>query len=340
MESRVFVDEVKILVKGGDGGRGCLSFRREKYVPKGGPDGGDGGNGGSVVIRADNSIHTLLDLTFHHHVLAGRGAHGKGKKQHGRGGGDVVIKVPRGTQVTDLGTGRIMADLLRHGEEVVAASGGRGGRGNARFATPVDRAPRRADPGTPGEERWLKLELRVLADVGLVGFPNAGKSTLLARISEARPKTADYPFTTLDPHLGVVRGPDFTAFVAADLPGLIEGAHLGAGLGIRFLKHVQRTRVLLHLVDVSPGSGRDPVEDWRTVQRELTAFDPALGERPQVVAANKIDLPGGRKRLAALRRLCREKGLSFHAVSALTGEGVGELIGDLFEVLDKNVPKV
>ncbi len=332
----MLVDEVRIFVKAGDGGRGCISFRREKYVPRGGPDGGDGGNGGSVILEANPQIHTLFDFSHRRHNKAARGEHGGGKKCHGASGEDLVLKVPCGTLVYDDGTGQLLADLVEPGSRLIAARGGRGGRGNARFATPTDRAPRRADPGIPGEERMLRLELRILADVGIIGFPNAGKSTLLSRISMAHPKIASYPFTTLEPHLGVVRGEDYTGFVAADMPGLLPGASQGVGLGTRFLRHIHRTRVLLHLVDLAPPGERDPVADWRTIQGELETYDPALAAKPQVVVGNKLDLRGAREAAARLKRLCRSKKLPFHTVSAATGEGIDELVTDLFALLEKH----
>lgn len=329
----MFVDEVRIYVKAGEGGRGCVSFRREKFVPLGGPDGGDGGDGGNVILEADKDISTLLDLTYHRYNMAPKGKHGRGKKQHGARGKDLIIRVPAGTVVKDEDSGSILADLVSNGQQCVVARGGRGGRGNARFASATDRAPRYAQPGLPGEDRWLKLELKILADVGIVGFPNAGKSTLLSKISEAQTKAAPYPFTTLQPHLGVVAGPPFTTLVAADMPGLIEGAHKGHGLGTRFLRHIQRTRVILHVIDLNPETGRDQVGDWEAINREMVAFDPELGERPQVVAANKIDLPGSRERLDPLEEFCRKKQLPVYPVSALTGEGLDKLVSGVFKVL-------
>jgi GTP-binding protein len=330
----MFVDEVTVYVKGGDGGRGCVSFRREKYVPKGGPDGGDGGDGGDVILETDVGVHTLLDLTYHHFNLAQRGEHGLGKKQHGRRGENRILRVPRGTQVYDRDTGLLLADLCRAGERFTAAGGGRGGRGNARFATSTDRAPRRADPGFPGEERWLRLELKVLADVGIVGFPNAGKSTILSGISRAHPKIAPYPFTTMEPHLGVVIGDQGKSFIAADVPGLIQGAHLGHGLGTRFLKHVQRTRVLLHVVDLDPSTGRDPVDDWGVIMAELRAYDPGLEAKGMLVAANKTDLPGASPRLARLQAHCRARGIPCIPTAAGSGQGLDQLVSALFSLLE------
>lgn len=330
-----FVDEVEIVVRGGDGGRGCVSFCREKYRPKGGPDGGDGGDGGDVVLVADAGLGTLLDFRFQPHLEAGRGEHGRGKQQYGRRGRDVRARVPCGTLVFDADTGECLGDLRVHGQELVVARGGRGGKGNMHFATPTNQAPRYAQPGTPGEERRLRLELQLLADVGIVGFPNVGKSSLIRRVSAARPRVADYPFTTLVPQLGVVRFAEEGSFVLADLPGLIEGAHEGHGLGHRFLRHASRTQVLLHLLDVSGLTGRDPVEDFDTVNRELALFDPRLAQRPQVVAGNKIDLTGARKCLAGVRRRLAERGIEVYGISAATGEGVAELVGHLGEIVGR-----
>jgi len=288
----VFVDEIDVFVKGGDGGAGCVSFRREKFVPRGGPDGGDGGDGGSVILQADPAISTLLDFHYQRHYAAERGQHGKGANKHGRSGADTVLRVPLGTVVSDRDRGDALGDLTAAGERLTVARGARGGRGNARFANSTNRAPRRADLGRAGEERWIHLELKLLADVGVVGFPNAGKSTLVSRLSAATPKIADYPFTTLVPALGIVRVDEHTTFVIADLPGLIAGAALGKGLGHRFLRHTERTRLLLHLVDLDPTNGRDPVEDWHVIQEELEAYSPEMAARPQVVAANKAELPG------------------------------------------------
>ncbi len=289
----MFVDEVDIHVTAGDGGRGCLSFRREKYVPRGGPDGGDGGHGGSVYVVATPTKNTLVDFRFHPEFKAGRGQHGQGSNRTGQTAEDLEIDVPIGTLVfekdPESGDTRVLADLAEEGQRVLVAQGGRGGRGNARFVSSTNRAPRRTEPGHPGEERLLRLQLKLLADVGLVGFPNAGKSTLISRISAARPKIADYPFTTLQPNLGVVTLGDDRSFVVADVPGLIEGAHAGHGLGHQFLRHIERTKVLVHLVDVSGASGRDPVEDFDTINEELRLFDARVAAKPQIVAANKID---------------------------------------------------
>ncbi|MCX8073107.1 MAG: GTPase ObgE [Candidatus Binatia bacterium] len=321
-----FVDEVEVYVRGGDGGRGCVSFCREKYRPRGGPDGGDGGDGGDVVLVADEGLSTLLDFRFQPELRAKRGEHGRGKQQYGKRGEDVVARVPCGTLVYDADTGELLADLQKAGERVVVARGGRGGKGNMHFATPTNQAPRYAQPGTPGEERRLRLELQLLADVGLIGFPNVGKSSLLRRVSAARPRVADYPFTTLVPHLGVVRADEDLSFVLADLPGLIEGAHQGQGLGDRFLRHVARTKLLLHVLDVGGLSGRDPVEDFDKINRELAAFDPRLARKPQMVAANKIDLNGARRCFAEVERRLVARGIEVHPISAATGEGVQALM--------------
>ena len=293
----MFVDEVEIHVRAGDGGRGCISFRREKYVPRGGPNGGDGGRGGSVIVEADEGLGTLLDFRYRRHYTAQRGGHGEGSDRHGASGDDLVLRVPVGTTIHEPHAGVLLGDLTANGERLEVARGGRGGRGNARFATSTNRAPRRADPGEAGEERTLRLELRLLADVGVVGFPNAGKSTLVSRLSAARPKIADYPFTTLVPTLGLVRLDEEQSFVIADVPGLIPGASEGKGLGLRFLRHLERTRLLVHLLDLDPATGRDPVEDWKTIQAELREYSPELAARPQLIAANKIDLDGAAPRL-------------------------------------------
>ena len=325
----MFVDEIDIFVKGGDGGAGCVSFRREKFVPRGGPDGGDGGHGGSIWLEADPRVGTLLDYHYRRHYTAERGQHGQGANRHGRSGEDTVLRVPVGTAVSDRDSGEPLGDLTEPGARLCVAPGSRGGRGNARFVSSTNRAPRRADQGRYGEGRWIHLELKLLADVGVIGFPNAGKSTLVSRLSAARPKIGDYPFTTLEPTLGIVRVDDARSFVIADLPGLIEGAAEGRGLGHRFLRHTERTRVLLHLVDLDPGTGRDPVDDFETVMRELHAYSPDLAARPQVVAANKAELPGAGPRGERLARFCASRGLAVHAVSAVTGLGLAALVHDL-----------
>ena len=325
----MFVDEIDVFVKGGDGGAGCVSFRREKFVPRGGPDGGDGGDGGSLILEADPGITTLLDFHYQRHYTAERGHHGKGANRHGKSGADTVLRVPLGTVVSERDTGEQLGDLTAAGERLVVAKGARGGRGNARFATSTNRAPRRADLGRPGEERWIHMELKLLADVGVIGFPNAGKSTLVSRLSAATPKIADYPFTTLQPSLGIVRVDEGRSFVIADLPGLIPGAAEGKGLGHRFLRHTERTRILIHLIDLDPMAGRDPVDDYRVIQEELAAYSEELAARPQVVAANKAELPDTEPSRRALERFCKAEGLSFHAVSAVTGLGLSGLVRDL-----------
>jgi GTP-binding protein len=336
----LFVDEVDIHVAAGDGGRGCLAFRREKRVPRGGPSGGDGGHGGSIYVVASPHTNTLISYRFHPEFTAARGQHGEGSNRTGHDGADVDLDVPVGTVVYEK-TGdrdepfRLLADLAEEGQRVLVASGGRGGRGNARFATSTNRAPRRVEPGEEGEQKNLRLELKLLADVGLVGFPNAGKSTMIARISAARPKIADYPFTTLTPTLGVVRLSDDRSFVVADVPGLIEGAHRGLGLGHQFLRHLERTKVLVHLVDVSGASGRDPNLDLDTVRRELELFQPDLAAKPQLVAANKMDAvdESGAPRVEALERHAARLKLPFFRVSGATGQGVPELVEAMWQRL-------
>jgi len=304
-----------------------MAFRREKYVPKGGPSGGDGGNGGSVIIESSSHVNTLLAFRYNREFRAQRGRHGEGSNCHGASGEDTVIRVPVGTVVFDEESGEPLFDFTAPGQQFLAARGGKGGRGNARFASSTNRAPRRTEPGQPGEERRLRLELKLLADVGLVGFPNAGKSTLLSKLSAAHPKIADYPFSTVEPCLGVVAAGD-DSFVMADIPGLIEGAHQGHGLGTRFLRHIERTRLLVHLVDVSE-TERDPVEDFRVVRNELAQFSPALLEKPVVIVANKVDLPGSEERLESLRAFCRAESLPLLAISALRGDALDALRYDL-----------
>src|SRR2546426_847129 len=312
----MFVDEIDIFVKSGDGGAGCVSFRREKYVPRGGPDGGDGGDGGSVWLEADPSLTTLLDYHYKRHYHAERGRHGEGSNRHGASGNDLVLKVPLGTVVADRDTREHLGDLAASGQRILAVRGARGGRGNARFATSTNRAPRRADLGRPGHERWLRLELKLLADVGVIGFPNAGKSTLVSRVSAAKPRIADYAFTTLTPTLGIVRVDDERTFVIADLPGLISGAAEGRGLGHQFLRHTERTRLLLHMLDLDPETRRDPLDDLRVINQELAAYSPALAERPQIVVANKADLPETLARRDAVERHCAAPDLPLHLISA------------------------
>lgn len=329
----MFVDEVDIHVLAGAGGRGCLSFRREKFIPRGGPDGGNGGGGGSVWFVATPTKNTLVDFRYHPEFKAKPGQHGQGSNRTGQTAPDLEIAVPIGTLVFETdpeGGSTLLADLAEEGQRVLAARGGRGGRGNAEFVSSTNRAPRRTEPGEEGEERQLRLQLKLIADVGLVGFPNAGKSTLISRISAARPKVANYPFTTLTPNLGVVRLSDDRSFVVADVPGLIEGAHRGAGLGHQFLRHVERTKVLVHMVDVSGASGRDPVQDFETISEELRLFNPDVAAKPQVVAANKIDAATDTAGVKALERLVKKRKLALHRVSGVTGEGVDALLESIW----------
>ena len=326
----MFVDEVDIHVQAGAGGAGCLSFRREKFIPRGGPDGGDGGHGGSVSIVATPTKNTLVDFRFHPEFKARGGQHGQGSNRTGQTADDLEIAVPIGTLVyeKDAGNGelRLLGDLSEEGQRVVVAKGGRGGRGNARFVSSTNRAPRRTEPGQEGEEKLLQLQLKLIADVGFIGFPNAGKSTLISRVSAARPKIADYPFTTLVPNLGVVRLSDDRSFVVADVPGLIKGAHEGHGLGHQFLRHIERTKVLVHLVDVSGASGRDPVEDFDTILDELQQFSPAVAAKPQIVVANKMDAVDDPARVKALERHVKKRKLPFLKISGATGDGVDALL--------------
>jgi GTP-binding protein len=323
----MFVDQVTVTLKAGKGGNGCLSFRRESKVPKGGPDGGRGGDGGSIYFTADENVSSLAYFRFHPILKAGNGAHGEGSNRQGRRGSDLRLPVPVGTVVRRPGAEGVLFDFLRSEESYRAAKGGRGGRGNASFATSTHQAPREWEPGKPGEEKELILELKLIADVGLVGFPNAGKSTLISKISAARPLIADYPFTTLAPNLGVVDLGEYRSFVVADIPGLIEGAHRGQGLGIRFLRHIERTKILVHIVDVSPFTGREPVRDYEVVRGEIKAFNPELDLRPHIVVANKTDLLGGdRPRLEKLRRMAARRRLPFYSISALKGEGLRTLV--------------
>jgi GTPase len=321
----MFIDEVKIRVKAGDGGNGCLAFRREKYVPRGGPSGGDGGWGGDVVLVGNSNYNTLLHFRFNPEHSAERGRHGEGSNRTGRTGHDVELPVPIGTVVFDADTGEQLVDITEDGQRFVVAKGGRGGRGNARFTSSTHQTPTEHEDGRPGEERYLRMELKLLADVGLVGFPNAGKSTLISRISAARPKIADYPFTTLEPNLGVVSAKDHESFVVADIPGLIEGAHLGHGLGIQFLRHIERTRLLVHLVDVSESSGRDPVEDFEVILAELASFSEDLAAKPMFVVASKIDVAQDTTRIVRVRELAGQRDLPFFEISAVTGQGIDDL---------------
>ena len=324
----MFIDEAKIRVKAGDGGNGCMAFRREKFVPRGGPSGGDGGRGGDVIMESSQRHNTLIHFRYNPEHKAQRGEHGMGSNCSGSDGRSIVLQVPVGTTLYDQETGDLVHDFSTPDERIVIAKGGRGGRGNQHFATSTHQAPREHEMGRPGEERTYRLELKLLADVGLVGYPNAGKSTLISRISAARPKIADYPFTTLEPNLGVVsvgEEPNEESFVVADVPGLIEGAHLGSGLGTQFLRHIERTRILVHLVDVSDASGRpDPVEDFKVINRELASFGHGLDEKPMIVAATKIDAANPEK-LKKLATYIKRRKLEFHAISAVTGQGIEEL---------------
>jgi GTP-binding protein len=330
----MFVDQVNVTLRAGKGGSGCVSFRREKGVPRGGPD-GRGGNGGSIYLASDDSLNSLAYYRFHPLNKAPRGAHGQGGNRQGKKGEDLFLRVPVGTVVREKDKAEILFDFLHSGENFLVARGGKGGRGNASFATPTHQAPREWEEGRPGEERELTLELKLIADVGLLGFPNVGKSTLISKISAAKPVIADYPFTTLIPHLGVVDVDEFKSYVVADIPGLIEGAHLGHGLGIKFLKHIERTKTLVHLIDISPFSGRNPRNDYQTVLKELEAFNPRLMQRPQILVANKIDLLGDeREKIEDVKSLAREKKLPFFAISAKTGKGIKELILSMAKIVD------
>jgi GTP-binding protein len=320
----MFIDEARITVKAGDGGHGCIAFRREKFVAKGGPSGGDGGKGGDICLVTDKNENTLLKFRYNHIFRAQRGRHGEGSNRQGKSGDNLDISVPIGTVVYDDETGELVHDFTQPNERVIVAKGGRGGHGNAHFASSVNRVPHRAQDGLPGEEKTLRLELKLLADVGLVGYPNAGKSTLISRISAARPKIADYPFTTLEPHLGVVSVDIDRTFVVADIPGLIEGAHLGAGLGVQFLRHIERTRVLLHMIDVSGMSERDPVDEFHAINKELSEHNPDLPLKPKIIVASKMDAAVPEK-VRTLEQWCRQNDFDFVRISSVTGEGLEEL---------------
>jgi GTP-binding protein len=330
----MFVDRVTLYVKGGDGGRGCCSFRREKYVPRGGPDGGDGGHGGDVVVRAVAGADNLADVVHRKHWRARNGGGGQGSNCTGRRGGDLVIRVPPGTLILDRDRGNVLKDLTAADQEVTVALGGKGGRGNRAFATATNRAPRETEPGTPGEERWIVLELKIIADAGLIGLPNAGKSTLLSRLSHARPEVADYPFTTKHPNLGIVRTGGDAVFVLADLPGLIEGAHDGTGLGHEFLRHVERTRVLVHLVEPLPLDGSDPIDNYRIIRRELELHGRGLADKSEIIAVSKAELTGSE---AVRERLERELDREVLAISSVTGQGLSRLVGAVVDQLNQNL---
>jgi GTPase len=339
-----FVDQCRVKVVAGNGGNGSVAFRREKFIPFGGPSGGDGGRGGDVMLEGDSGMSTLLDFVYSRTIEAERGAHGQGQEKYGRGGEDRVERVPLGTQIFDAESGELIADVTEHGQRVVVVKGGRGGRGNVHFATAEERAPRRAEKGVEGEIREIRLELKVLADVGLVGFPNAGKSTFVSAVSHARPKIADYPFTTLTPHLGVVeigggRRSGGSTFVVADIPGLVPGASDGVGLGIQFLRHLERTGVLLHLVSLDPGEGRDPLKDYRAIRKELKKFSEELATRPEIVVLSKADIPEVREAYPALKKRFGRANIPLHVISAATGEGMPALIAALWEIVSANKAK-
>ncbi|GAB6180009.1 GTPase ObgE [Desulfotomaculum defluvii] len=335
----MFYDRAKIYVKGGDGGNGCIAMRREKYVPFGGPWGGDGGRGGDVIFIADEGINTLQDFRYKRHFKADRGSHGMGKNMNGASGEDLSVRVPTGTVVRDADTGRLIADMVENGQQVVIAKGGRGGRGNVHFASGTNKAPRIAEKGEPGVELWLELELKVIADVGLIGFPNAGKSTFISMVSAAKPKIADYPFTTLVPNLGVVSAGEEGSFVVADIPGLIEGASQGVGLGHEFLRHTERTRLLIHVVDTAGTEGRDPVEDIKIINRELEIYDPRLATRPQIIAANKMDIvPEAEENLSRLQEAFGQK-YEIYPISAATKQGLDKVVQRVAKLLEE-IPKI
>ena len=324
-----FVDEAKIYIKSGDGGQGCVSFRREKFVPRGGPDGGDGGKGGDIIAVASRSHRTLLDMKFKQHHVAKRGGQGEGSNKTGRSSSNIELIVPVGTVIADMDTGELLADMTEDGQRAIIARGGIGGKGNARFKTSTNRAPRYAQEGIPGEEKTVSLELKLIADVGTVGFPNVGKSTLISSVSAARPRIADYPFTTLKPNLGVVNVGDYVTFVIADIPGLIEGAHLGVGLGTKFLRHIERTSILLHIIDISKDPFTGAWDDYETINNELASFSSAVRAKPQIVVINKIDLTTTKERLKEQTAIFSERGVRVYPISAVTGEGTGELMKEI-----------
>jgi len=328
-----FIDYAKIFVKSGDGGKGCVSFRREKYVPRGGPDGGDGGKGGDIIIKASVQMNTLLDFRYNREYHAKNGQNGMGKKMHGKNSDDVIMPVPAGTVIKDADSNEVIADLIKDGDYFIAAKGGRGGLGNAHFATSTKQVPRYAQPGEKGEEKWLILELKLLADVGLIGFPNAGKSTLISVISSAKPKIAEYPFTTLVPNLGVVKLKEHRSCVVADIPGLIAGAHTGAGLGTSFLRHIERTRIFLHLVDVSDMSDADPVAQYLKIRRELGTYSPDLLLKPEAIVATKLDSATDKTKLDMLEKYCKTNNIDFIKISSVTGKGIRTLLNYLSKAL-------
>lgn len=329
-----FIDEAKFFVKGGDGGNGCVSFRREKFVPKGGPDGGNGGDGGNVIIAASQQLSSLIDFRYRSHFMAEKGAHGQGKNKNGRNGKNLIVAVPIGSQIKDAETGELLADLVTDGQEVIAVKGGKGGHGNTHFASSTNRTPRFAGHGKPGEERWLRIELKILADVGLIGLPNAGKSTLLSKLSAARPKIAAYPFTTLEPHLGVMKLDHHPPYTVADIPGLIEGAYAGAGLGHRFLKHIERTRLLLHILDAS-GPIETVIADQKILDEEMAKFNETLLQRQKIFVLNKIDLLQNKEQLKKLKKIYSDKDISVLAISALTGSGIEALKQHIAKTLEE-----
>ena len=331
-----FIDEAKFFVKGGDGGNGCVSFRREKFVPKGGPDGGDGGDGGDVIIKASKGLGSLIDFRYRSHFIAKRGSHGQGKKKHGRNGLDCIVKVPAGSLIKDAETDEVLADLIDDGQSIVVSKGGNGGGGNTHYASSTNRIPRIAGKGKPGVERWLKIELKLLADIGLIGLPNAGKSTLLTALSAAQPKIASYPFTTLEPHLGVMQFKHHPPHIIADIPGLIKGAHKGAGLGHKFLKHIERTKILLHIIDAS-GTIDEIIEDYQTIEQELENYNEELLQRRHILLLNKKDLIDAPDQLVRLNEIFMKKGLKLLNISALTGDGIEELKELLLQTIEDEI---